>query len=331
VDDATRYTLGLDVGGTKIYAGVVDLETGKVLNTARKRTHPERGVSFFAERLVAVAEDALSGAVLPKKAQVSAIGIGLAGQVNRQTGIVVGAPNLARGLVDFNVSQLLNERLHLPVRLGNDVEVAALGERYYGAGREAHDFVCVFIGTGVGAAIVEGDVIRRGTTGTAGEIGHTIVQLGGRICGCGGRGHLEAYASRTAITRVLVNELARGRVSKLSEYLKPADLAIRSRIIAQCEAEGDTLVVETLMEAADYLGAGLASVATFYNPHRIILGGGLIEATKVLFDRATIRAHEAALPAAGRGMEIVRTQLGDNSGIIGAAWLAAQQPAVAQT
>jgi glucokinase len=126
---------------------------------------------------------------------------------------------------------------------------------------------------------------------------------------------------------VLFSELARGRTSKLTDYLKPDDTVIRSRIIAQCEAEGDVLVTETLMEAADYLGAGLASVATFYNPQRIILGGGLIEVSKLLFERATLRAHEAALPAAGRGMEIMHTQLGDNSGITGAAWLAAQQPA----
>jgi glucokinase len=330
MDDQARYTLGMDIGGTKIYAGVLDLETGKVLSTARKRTHPERGVTFFAERLVAVAEDALASASLPRKAQVAAVGIGLAGQVNRETGIIVGAPNLARGLVDFNVCQLLSEHLHLPVRLGNDVEVAALGERHYGAGRDSDDFVCAFIGTGVGAAIVQGGMIRRGVTGVAGEIGHTVVQVGGRICSCGGRGHLEAYASRTAITRVLLNELARGRTSKLSEYLKPDEVVIRSRVIAQCEAEGDVLVTETLAEAADYLGAGLASAATFYNPHKIILGGGLIEATKLLFERAALRAHEAALPAAGRGMEIVRTQLGDNSGITGAAWLASQAPVAAQ-
>jgi glucokinase len=302
----------------------VDLETGKALSTARKRTHPERGVTFFAERLVTVAQAALDGADLPGKSQVAAVGIGLAGQINRETGVVLGAPNLARGLADFNVRELLSDRLHLPVRVGNDVEVAALGEHAFGAGRERQDFVCVFIGTGVGAAIMEGGQMRRGATGTAGEIGHTIVQVGGRICGCGGRGHLEAYASRTAITRVLLSELARGRASKLRDYLKPDDLVVRSRIIAQCEAEGDVLVTETLMEAADHLGAGLASIATFYNPHRIILGGGLIEASKLLFERAALRAHEAALPAAGRGMEIVRTELGDNSGICGAAWLAGQ-------
>jgi glucokinase len=224
----------------------------------------------------------------------------------------------------------LAKHFKLPVALGNDAEIAAYGEQHYGAGRGVDDLVCIFVGTGIGAAIIQGGTLRRGVTGTAGEIGHTILQYGGRLCGCGGRGHLEAYASRTAVTRVLLAELARGRASKLSEYLKPDDLVIRSSVIARCEAANDPLVMETLLEAGDYLGAGLGSVATFYNPERVIIGGGLIEATHVLFERASLRAHEAALPAATRKLDIVRTQLGDNSGIVGAAWMASQSavPAV---
>jgi glucokinase len=321
---SAEYALGIDVGGTKIYAGVIDLQSGAVLATGRKRTHPERGVDFFARRLVAVAEAALDAAKLPPGGRVMAIGVGLAGQVDRAAGVLLGAPNLAQGLVNYNVRDLLAQHFKLPVVLGNDVEIAAYGEQRYGAGQGSDDFVCVFVGTGVGAAIIQGGALRSGATGTAGEIGHTVVQYAGRLCSCGGRGHVEAYASRTAITRVLLAELARGRASKLSEYIKPDDLVIRSKVIAQCEAEGDPLVMETLLEAGDYLGAGLGSMATFYNPRRVIIGGGLIEATHALFERASLRAREGALPAATRNLEIVRTKLGDNSGIVGAAWMAAR-------
>jgi glucokinase len=317
--------MGIDVGGTKIYAGIVDAETGKVLATARKRTHPERGVDFFSQRLLVVAQEALAAAKLPDSESLLAIGIGIAGQVDRAKGVLLSSPNLARGLRNLALADLLQKAFNVPVVVGNDVEVATYGEQQFGAGRGYDDFVCVFVGTGVGSAILQGGQIRRGFTGTAGEIGHTIVQYGGRICGCGGRGHLEAYASRSAVTRVLLAELARGRSSKLRELLKEGDSAIRSKMIARCIDDGDELVIETVTEAADYLGAGLGSLATFYNPQCIVVGGGLIEAAPLVLERASLRAHEAALPAATRSLTIVKCGLGDDSGVIGAAWLAARQ------
>jgi glucokinase len=320
-----RYVMGIDVGGTKIYAGIVDAETGKVLATARKRTHPERGVDFFSQRLLVVAQEALAAAKLPDSESLLAIGIGIAGQVDRAKGVLLSSPNLAQGLRNLALADLLQKAFNVPVVVGNDVEVATYGEQQFGAGRGYDDFVCVFVGTGVGSAILQGGQIRRGFTGTAGEIGHTIVQYGGRICGCGGRGHLEAYASRSAVTRVLLAELGRGRPSKLRDLLKEGDTAIRSKMIARCIDDDDELVIETVTEAADYLGAGLGSLATFYNPQCIVVGGGLIEAAPLVLERASLRAHEAALPAATRSLTIVKCGLGDDSGVIGAAWLAARQ------
>lgn len=320
---AAHYALGIDVGGTKIFAGVVDTLTGEVIATARKRTHPERGVDFFAQRLLDVGQEALDAAKQQGVDAIAGVGTGIAGQVDRAKGVLLAAPNLAKGMQNFALADLLRNRFDVPVAVGNDVEVATYGEHKFGAGRDYDDFVCVFVGTGIGAAIVQGGLVRRGTTGTAGEIGHTIVQYGGRICGCGGRGHLEAYASRSAVTRVLLAELSRGRSSKLTELLKEGDGAIRSKMLARCIDDGDSLVTETVIEAADYLGAGLASLATFYNPQCIVLGGGLIEAAPLMLERATLRAHEAALPAATRSLKITKSVLGDNSGIVGAAWMAA--------
>lgn len=320
------YALGIDVGGTKIYAGVVDLANGQVLSTGRKRTHPERGADFFAQRMQDVAAAALDGAKLPNGAQLVGIGIGLAGQVDRARGLLLGAPNLAAGVVDMPIRDLLSKRFSLPVVIGNDVEIGAYGEQHYGAGRGCDDFACVFVGTGVGGALVVGGQLRRGATGTAGEIGHTVVMYDGRICGCGGRGHLEAYASRTAITRVLLAELAHGRKSLLRDLHNPDDRMVRSKVLAKCEQEGDALVLETLREAGDYLGAGLGSLANLVNPARIIIGGGLIDATRTVFERAKQKAHDAALPVPGRELDVARTKLGDDSGIIGAAWMAAHAP-----
>lgn len=318
---AKQYAVGIDVGGTKILAAVVDVSTGQVVGSARKRTRTDRGSDVFVYRLLSLVQDAIDGAKLPEPEALAGIGIGIAGQVDRANGVLLAAPNLGVGFNNLPLAQLLHDRFHLPVALSNDVDVATIGEQHFGAAIGVDDFVCVFVGTGIGSGIVQGGAPYRGATGTAGEIGHTVVQFGGRLCGCGGRGHLEAYASRTAITRVLQAELLRGRKSLLSELITADDSGIRSKVIARCLDAGDELVTEVVTEAADFLGAGLGSLITFYNPRRIILGGGLIEATQLLFDRAGARAREAALPIPGRQVEIVRTALGDNSGVIGAARL----------
>ncbi len=317
-----RYAVGVDIGGTKIFAGVIDLTSGQIVSTARKRTHPERGVDFFTQRLQDVVASAIDSAKLPDGVTPIGMGVGVAGQVDRARGVILGAPNLARGLVNLDVGAVLSGRFGIPAAIGNDVEVAALGELHFGSGHDVPDFVYVSVGTGVGGAIVREGRIERGATGTAGEIGHTIVQYDGRFCGCGGRGHLEAYASRTAVTRVLQAEMSRGRKTKLSDLLTPGDPSIRSKMLAKCVEEGDDLVAESLIEAADYLGAAIGSLATFYNPRRVILGGGLVEAIPMFFNHAVLRAHEAALPVATRNLDITRTALGDNAGIVGASTLA---------
>ncbi len=319
---AARYAVGVDIGGTKMFAGVIDLVSGEVIGSQRKRTHPERGLDFFVKRLNEVVSTAIANADLPKESSLLGIGVGIAGQVDRSKGLLITGPNLGQGLDNLPIRDLLQKEFKVPVAIGNDVEVATYGEHHYGAGRDCEDFVCIFVGTGIGAGIIQNGEMRRGVTGTAGEIGHTVVQYEGRICGCGGRGHLEAYASRTAITHVLMAELGRGRESKLRDLIDPKDSAIRSKVIAKCIEDGDQLVIDTVSEAADYLGAGISSLATFYNPDRIILGGGLIDATTLLFDRATLRTHESTLPAATRALKVQRAQLGDNSGIVGAAWMA---------
>lgn len=319
---AERYAVGVDIGGTKMYAGVVDLETGKVAGSFRKRTHPERGADFFTKRLFDVVGGAIEDASLPKSGAPLAIGVGIAGQVDREKGVLISGPNLGMGLDNLPIRKLLEDKFNIKTYLGNDVEIATYGEHHYGAGRDCDDFVCIFVGTGIGAGIIQSGGLRRGVSGTAGEIGHTIVQYGGRLCGCGGRGHLEAYASRSAITRVLLAEIRRGRETRLRELISPNDTVIRSKLIARCIDDGDQLVIDTVSEAADFLGGGISSLATFYNPDRIILGGGLIDATTLLFDRAVLRTHESTLPAATRNLEVRRAALGDDSGIIGGAWMA---------
>ena len=320
------YALGIDLGGTKTLAAVVDITTGEVIASERKRTRAEKGQDFVSQRVRDLSTAALNAAKLPADASIVAVGVGAAGQIDRKAGVVVDAPNL--GVKDMPLGDILNKQFRKPVAVGNDVEVAALGEYLYGAGRGYNNFVVLFVGTGIGSGIVQNGRLYTGLTGTAGEVGHIIVHADGRLCGCGCRGCLEAYASRTAMTKLIMAEIHHGRESVLAEeaarQLKEGETIIRSGLLAQALNQGDALVNEVVTGAADYLGYGLASVMNFYNPECIILGGGVIEAIDLLFERAVYRAGVTALATPARKTKILRARLGDFSGVVGAACLGAE-------
>ncbi|CAA9561174.1 MAG: Glucokinase [uncultured Thermomicrobiales bacterium] len=326
---ADRYAMGIDFGGTKVLAAVVSLGTGEVVASAKKKTRPDDGPEELVQRVFAVAQAALDDAKAGKRSPaISAIGIGMAGQVDPIAGVLLGTPNLAQSSVELPIAARLTERFGVPAVLRNDVHIAAVGEQRFGAGQDAASFLCVFVGTGIGGALVQGGELVTGATGTAGEIGHIIIDAGGRLCGCGGRGHLEAYSSRTAMTKVIMGEVKRGRKTRLTEEMdggkSGAGAALRSGILSRAVAEGDELVIETVREAGRYLGYGLAGVMNVVNPQRIILGGGVIEAVDLMFDVAAETARREALPVPGRDIEIVRAGLGDNSGVVGAAMIAGE-------
>jgi glucokinase len=320
------YALGIDLGGTKILAAVVDITSGEVIASARKRTHAEKGQDFVAQRTIELAQAAIDAANLPQNTPIVALGVGAAGQIDRKSGVVVDAPNL--GVKDMQLADILTKQFSKPVRVGNDVEVAALGEYLYGSGKGFTNFVCLFVGTGIGSGIVQNGRLYTGLSGTAGEVGHMIIQAGGRICGCGCRGCLEAYASRTAITKAIMADIHHGRPSVLADdaalQLKEGETIIRSGLLALAIEQKDALVTEIVTEAADYLGYGLGSIMNFYNPEAIVLGGGVIEAIDLLFERAVNRARNTALSASAQKTKILRAKLGDFSGVVGAACLGAE-------
>jgi glucokinase len=160
-----------------------------------------------------------------------------------------------------------------------------------------------------------------GVAGTAGEIGHMVVHAGGRLCGCGQRGHLEAYASRTAMVAMLREGMEAGQHTVLDEALVNPTLRIKSGMLLRAVQRGDSLTIRVLMRAGHYLGLGLASLINLWSPERIVLGGGVIEKLDILFDVARETAHSAALPVPAARTEIVRAVLGDYSGVVGAARL----------
>ncbi len=323
-----KLAIGVDFGGTKVLAAVVDVESGKVRGTGKKKTRADDGPDELMERIYDTCDQAMVEAKIDRD-HIVGIGVGIAGQVDAERGLLIGTANLSRSVVDLPMAKRLRDRFGVPVTLRNDVQIAAIGEARFGAGKGVDDFFCIFVGTGIGGAIVRDGVLVAGSDGSAGELGHTIVQAGGRICGCGGRGHLEAYASRTAITNVLIGELRRGRQSVLRQLIPDIDLtapggtAIRSGVLRKAVAAKDELVLEVVEEAGRYLGYGLATIVNVLNPRRIILGGGAIEAVDRLVQVAEQTTRREALPAAGERVDIVTAGLGDNAGVVGAALLGA--------
>jgi glucokinase len=321
--------LGIDYGGTKILAAVVDTDTGEVRGRAKKRSKALDSSDELLARLYDLGDEALRDAGV-ESGDLGGVGIGIAGQVDAGRGILLGTPNLSQATVDLPLGQRLTDHFGVPSQVRNDVQIAASGELHFGAGVGVDDFLCVFVGTGIGGAIVRDGRLVTGASATAGEIGHVVIQADGRLCGCGGRGHLEAYASRTAITRALLGDLKRGHESILAELLPspsedaPGGTAIRSGVLARAIAADDPLVTETIIQAGHYLGLGLASAINLLNPTRIILGGGVIEAVDRLFEVASRDARREALPVAGAGVEIVKAKLGDDAGVIGAALIGAE-------
>ena len=312
-----KYSIGIDLGGTKILIGLVEKESGKVVSHIKKKTKKEKGPENIVRKMVEGVGELLeeSGKSFT---EISSIGIGSAGQIDRKNGIIIGAPNL--DCYNLNLKEILQNNFNIPVFVGNDVEVATIGEQKFGAGKGCADFVCVFVGTGIGSAIVKNGQIIYGATGTAGELGHIIVDLNGRPCACGAHGCLEAYASRSAIETRIEGALKKGRKSCISEYLEEGK-AITSSMIRKSIEREDELVTQCVSEASEYLSGGLASVINLINPELIILGGGLIEAVDYFYKQTIKKAKSKSLPVPAEKIRFSKTILGDYSGVIGAALL----------
>jgi len=316
---AEKFAVGVDLGGTKILAGVVNLTNGQLLSAAKKKTRVVEEGSELIKRIAACVAEALQDSGLDAK-KMAGIGIGAAGMVDRERGVLLAAANIG-GTDDLAMAEPLSAQFGLPVKLGNDVEVATIGELNFGAGRDCDNFVCMFIGTGIGSGIVNNGKVYRGGYGTAGEVGHIVVIPDGLPCGCGGYGCLETYASRTAIAKTVLYDINHGMDTVLRDKIDPSKGILRSKAIAQALEVGDASTLRAITQAAQFLGIGLATVINFYNPKRIILGGGLVEAVPLFFDLAELEARRRALRIPARKTEIMRAELGDYAGTIGAALL----------
>lgn len=311
-----KYSIGIDLGGTKILAGLVEKQSGKVISEVKNKTKKEKGNKKIGDKILETLDELLNSSPV-SKSDIASIGLGLAGQVDREKGILINSANLE--CKDFHVKELIEQKYNIPVFCGNDVEVAALGELIYGAGRGFKDIVCIFVGTGIGSSIIKNGKIHYGASGSAGEIGHIIVDLNGRSCTCGGNGCLEAYASRSAIESRILGAVKKGRKSIITEFTNAG--SISSKHIKKSLDARDEVVTQYVNEAIEYLSGGIASVMNFYNPELIILGGGLIQSIDEIYLSTIKKARAKALPVPSGITKFKKAELEDYSGVIGAAIL----------
>ena len=317
------YVVGVDMGGTKILAAVINAK-GEIVQQAKTATKPKKGPDEVIKRIVRCIGEAIDGAEL-KPSQIRAIGIGSPGPLDPETGVIIFAPNL--GWSNVPLKAKLEANLSIPTFVDNDVNVGTLGEYAFGAGRGVKNLVGIFVGTGIGGGIILDGKLYHGVNKTAGEVGHMIVEANGPQCGCGNFGCLEAVASRTAITRDLQKAIQKkGQKSKLTQLNGGKLDQIRSQAIAKAVKRGDKPTIKVMRRAGKYLGISVASIVHFLNPEMVVLGGGVIEAMgDSLLDPIRRAAAKYALPTTMDGVQIVEAILGDNAGVIGASVLARQR------
>ena len=309
-------TVGVDVGGTKVLGGVVDA-SGKVLATSRRDTPREGG----GELTKTIAEVALE---LMQEHSITAVGVSAAGFVSSDRKTMLATPNIA----DWNGVQLdveLTKLIGLPVVIENDANAAAWGEAKFGAGRNQAHMMMLTIGTGVGGGIVVNNELYRGAFGIAAEFGHLRVVPEGHLCGCGARGCFEQYASGSALRRHAREaisaspDLARNLLARGDGTIN----GLTGQAITDAAREGDAVALAAFQTTAQYLGAGIASLAVLLDPSCVVIGGGVIDAGEILL-APTREAMKRYMPFAGKHPypEIVAAELGNEAGLVGVADLA---------
>ena len=316
---STRYTIGIDLGGTNIKGGVCD-EQGRLCERHTVETQGAGGFEHVLGRMAGLVEELIRRAGL-SKSQVGGVGVGSPGPLSHAQGVIYGAPNLP-GFVNVPLRDRFADATGLRVVLENDANAAAFGEFAAGAGRDVRDMVLLTLGTGIGGGIVMDGQLWRGHFDNAGEIGHTIVVPDGRPCPCGQHGCLERYASAAAVADRLREAVEAGEESVLRARVVAGD-AYDARDVLQAMEGGDRLAARIWDETCYYLAVSVVNIQHMLNPELIVLGGGLINAGARLLDPVQAHFERLSWKVAPDAPRITLATLGTDAGTIGAAALAA--------
>ena len=318
-----EYLVGVDLGGTKILAGVFTQQM-KCLGSVKMSTKANRGPGTVIERLARCIQDVIDECDL-SLSQVRGIGVGAPGAVDSESGRVIFAPNLT-GWSDIPLKKELEKELKVPVFLENDGNICTLGVYHVELESKPRHMVGIFIGTGIGSGLVLDGKLFSGFNRSAGEVGHMVLEVGGPKCACGNKGCFEALAGRMAIFKKIQGLVKQGEKTILTDMLGPELADMRSGDLRKAIRRGDKLVEKVVEEAAEYIGIGAANLINILGPEYVVVGGGVIDALEDEMMAIIVEtAHDYALQGTAKSIEIVASKLGDDAGITGAAVLAKRE------
>lgn len=312
-----KYSIGVDIGGTKILTGLLD-EKSRVAADIKVKTRLDKGADHFVEEVAETVRYVFKKGRVDRD-EVAGVGVGCPGFIDEARGKVLSCPNIPF-LKSFRLARRLCGMLRMPVVLANDVQTGLYGEHQFGAAKGYRHVAGIFLGTGVGGALIIDNRLYRGATGTAGEIGHVQVDPRGPLCGCGRLGCLESYTGRLAIAAEAAILSARQQAPHLAQKAGTDLRAIKSGALARAIAAGDRPLDALIRRKAQVVGAMMANIANLINPDLIVLGGGVVQAMPGLIVREAERELRAqAVGPAGRTVKVAAAKLGDHSIVMGAA------------
>ncbi len=318
----TQCLIGVDLGGTKILAGVFDTAFN-CLGQVKISTKAHRGPDEVINRIARCVKDTVDECDL-SMSQVRGVGIGAPGAVDTQEGRVIFAPNL--GWENLQLKKSLEKQLDVPVFVENDCKLHTLGVFEAELKAKPKHLLGIFLGTGIGAGIIIDGKPYTGINGTAGEVGHMVIDLNGPECGCGNKGCFEALASRRAIFRTILAAVKKGQKTLLTDMLGDDLADLRSGDLRKAIRRGDKFVEKVIDQAAEYTGIAVGNLMNIFNPEVIVIGGGVVEQLEhEMLPIIEKVARKNALPGTSKGVQIVATRLGDDAGITGGAVLVLRQ------
>jgi glucokinase len=309
--ESQEYAIGVDLGGTKLRAALIDTN-GKIHNRREVMTKAKEGPETVLAQIKALVE-AISNEAGGH--QILGVGVSSPGPLDTKTGTALSIPTL-RGFENYPLKNELSKLLETDVLLENDGIAAAIGEWKYGVGKGYANLVYATVSTGIGGGVICNNTVIRGRRGMAGHIGHMILVQDGALCNCGARGCFEAYGAGPAF---VARAKMRAGVQKTSALTELAGEIDSLAIFAAARA-GDQLAIALILEEANILGTGFASLAHLFSPDIIVMGGGLSNEFAALAPTINKRFQSLAMPAF-KDIKVVRATLGENSGLIGAASL----------
>ncbi|MFC1479136.1 ROK family protein [Planctomycetota bacterium] len=305
-----KYVAGLDIGGTNIPGGIVD-EDGSIHLGDSIKTHAHKGPDYIIKSM----GDFVLELIEKSGKNVEAIGIGSPGPLDQENGKIYDSPNLP-GWDCIPIVDRMHEHTGLPCVLENDANAACLGEKLFGAGKDYNNIVHLTLGTGIGGGLFLDGKLFRGADGAGAELGHMVIDAGGYQCGCGRYGCFEAFCSDSGIRTQVKEELSKHPDSKCNNY---DNAQVNFKIIDDLSQEGDEFACIIFDRIAAYFGIGIGNLVNIFNPEAVILSGGMVKAGEDFIEQIRSNVFEQVFDVMKKNLTICVSQLGENTGVLGAA------------